>query len=77
MEFTENDLQERVNNTEENMCKVKQDLKEIYEYQTDPDFENDSLTHIKNKLTELEGRSSRNNIRIDGIAEEPGETWEG
>ena len=27
-------------------------------------------------MTELEDRSRRNNIRIDGIAEEAGETWE-
>ena len=37
---------------------------------------NDSLADIRNKLTELEDRSRRNNIQIDGIAEEPGETWE-
>ena len=53
MGFTQNDLEERVNNVEAKMCKVKEDLKEIYEYQIDPD-----------------------NIRIDGIADEPGETWE-
>ena len=76
MESTQNDLKERVNNVEENMCKVKEDLKEIYEYQIDPDYVNDSLTDIRNKLTELEERSRRNNIRIDGIAEEPVETWD-
>ena len=76
MESTQNDLEERVNNVEENMCKVKEDLKEIYKYQIDPDYVNDSLTDIRNKLTELEDRQRRNNIRIDGIAEEPGETWE-
>ena len=37
---------------------------------------NDSLTDMRNKLTELEDKSRRNNMRIDGIAEEPGETWE-
>ena len=58
------------------MCKVKEDLKEIYEYQIDPDYVDNSLTDIRNKLNELEDRSRRNNIRIDGIAEEPGETWE-
>ena len=58
------------------MCKVKEDLKEIYPYQVDPDHVNDSLADIRDKLTELEDRSRRNNIRIDGIAEEPGETWE-
>ena len=58
------------------MCKVKEDLKEIYEYQIDLDYVNDSLVDIRNKLTELEDRSRRNNIRINGIAEEPGETLE-
>ena len=75
-EFTQNNLVERVNNVEENMCKVKEDLKEIYEYQVDPDYVNDSLTDIRNKLTELEDRLRKNNTRIDGIAEEPEETWE-
>ena len=56
MESTQNDLEERVNNVEENMCKVKEDLKEIHKYQIDPDYVNDSLTDIKNKLTELEDR---------------------
>ena len=56
--------------------KVKEDLKEIDEYQTDPEYVNDSLTDIRNKLTELEDSSRRQNIRIDGKAEEPGETWE-
>ena len=76
MEFTQNDLEERVNNVEVNMCKVKEDLKEIYEYQTDPEYVNDSLTDIRNKSTELENKSRRNNIRIDRTAEEPGETQE-
>ena len=65
MEFTQNDLEERVNNVEENMCKVKKDLTEVYEYQIDPDYVNDSLADIRNKLTELEDKSRRNNIRID------------
>ena len=76
VEFTQNDGEERVNNVKENMCKVKEDLKEVYEYQVDLDYVNDSLMDIRNKLTELEDRSRRNNVRIDGIAEEPGETWE-
>ena len=28
------------------------------------------------KLIELENRSRRNNLQIDGIKEEPNETWE-
>ena len=30
MEFTQNDLEVRVNHVEENICKVKEDLEEIY-----------------------------------------------
>ena len=37
---------------------------------------NDSLSPIRNKLTDLESWSRSNNTQIDGIAEEPGETWE-
>ena len=37
---------------------------------------NDSLTDIRSNLTELEDMSRRNNVQIDGIAEEPGETLE-
>ena len=62
MEFTQNDLEERVNNVEENMYKVKKDLKEIYEYEIDLDYVNDSLTDIRKILTELEGRSRKSNI---------------
>ena len=81
MEFTQNDLEERVNNVEENMCKVKKTWKkftnQIIKLQIiGSDYVNDSLTDMRNKLTELEGKSRRNNMRIDGIAEEPGGTWE-
>ena len=72
MEFTQNDLEERVNNVEENMCKVKEDLKEIYDYEIDPDYVDDSLTDIRNKLTDLEDSLRMKNIQIHGIAEEPG-----
>ena len=55
LKLTQNDLEERVNDVEENMFKVKEDLTEIYEYQIDPDTVNDSLTGIRNTLTEPEG----------------------
>ena len=31
---------------------------------------------MKKKLIELEDRSRRNNLRVDGIKERPNETWE-
>ena len=58
------------------MCKVNEDLKEIYEYQTDSGYVNDGLTNIRNNLTELEDRSRSNNIKISRTAKEAGETWE-
>ena len=42
---------------------------EIYDYQIDPH-------EVEKKLTDLEDRSRRNNLRIDGVAEENGETWD-
>ena len=46
----------------ENMSKTKEELKEIYKYQIDPGYVNDSLMGIRSKLTEFESRSKRNNI---------------
>ena len=54
MKLTQTDLEERVANVVVNICKVKEDLKGIYEYQIDPDYLHNSLTDIRNKLTDLE-----------------------
>ena len=42
---------------------------DIYDYQVDPE-------HVTNKLIDLEDRSRRNNLRIDGMSESRNETWE-
>ena len=41
----------------------------MYDYQLDPAF-------IEDKLIDLEDRSKRNNLRVDGSKERPNETWE-
>ena len=41
----------------------------MYDYQIDLDYAND-------RLPELQDRSRRNNLRVDGVTEEKGETWE-
>ena len=41
----------------------------MYDYQLDQAF-------IEDKLIDLEDRSRRNNLRVDGIKERPNETWE-
>ena len=44
-------------------------MKELYEYQIDPEF-------VENKLVELEDRSRWCNLRIDGVKETSNERWE-
>ena len=36
----------------------------------------DSLSESQDKILEMENRSRRNKIRVDGLIEEKGETWE-
>ena len=45
-------------------------IRKIYEWQLD-------LEYVHNKLVDLEDRSRRNNLRIDGIKGKVGESWEG
>ena len=54
---------------EESLREVDTKVRDIYEYQVD-------LSYALEKLAELEDRSSRDNLCIDGINEEKGETWE-
>ena len=51
-------------------------MNEMFGYQIDPDYVNDSLSELKEKISEMEDRSCRNNIRVDGVTEEKGVTWE-
>ena len=51
-------------------------MHEIYDYQIDPNYVNDSLSELQEKISEMEERSCRSNIRLDGMTEEKGETWE-
>ena len=69
LEFTQGELHDGLENVQKDIKHVKSDLQEIEDDLLDPDF-------VVEKLTELEDRSRRNNIRIDGITENPNETWE-
>ena len=51
-------------------------MNEMFGYQIDPDYVNDSLSELEEKISEMEDRSCRNNIRVDGVTEEKGVTWE-
>ena len=69
IEHTENVLENKVARVEENLGHIDSHAHEMYDCQLDPDF-------IEGKLIDLEDRSRRNNLRVDGIKERPNETWE-
>ena len=68
LEFTENVIEKKVEKLETELDNLEDKVQDIWDYQINPDY-------IQHKLTELKDRSRRNNIRIDGIEEEEGETW--
>ena len=69
LEFTQEELHDSLANVKNDIKKVQTDQREIEDHLLDPTF-------VMEKLTELEDRSWRNNVRIDGIPETPNETWE-
>ena len=69
LEFTENVIEKKVQKLETELDDLDGKVQEIWDYQINPDY----IQHI---LVELEDRSRRNNLRIDCIEEEEGETWE-
>ena len=68
-EFTQAEVKEEITTIKDNLNQVKTEIKELGEDVLDPDY-------VTNKLIELEDRSRRNNIRIDGIEEQQYETWD-
>ena len=69
IEFTEEVLEEKVQNMQRKVSSLEEKVDEIYDYQIDPD-------EVEKKLTDLEDCCRRNNLRIDGVVEENGETWD-
>ena len=62
LEFTEDVLEEKVEKLEERCENMETELQEFYNNQIDPEY-------IYNKLVDLEDRSRRCNLRIDGVTE--------
>ena len=60
LDFTEDVLEKKVEKLEENIKGVDARVRDIYEYQVDPNL-------LLEKLAELEDRSRRNNLRMHGI----------
>ena len=58
-----------MSNAENKLADIEHRVEEIYDYQIDSDY-------VEEKLIVLEDRPRRNNLRVDGIVENSGETWE-
>ena len=69
LEFTHKKIDEELFQVKKEIKNLKTEVKAI---------EDDLLNadEVSANLVELEDRSLRNNLRIDGIKEEPNETWE-
>ena len=60
IEFTENQLEEKVDKAPNKLADIEHGTEEIYYYQIGPGY-------VKEKIIDLEDSSSRNNLRVDGI----------
>ena len=63
LEFTENVIEKKVEKLKTELDDLQGKVQKIWDYEINPDY-------IQHKLVELEDRSRRNNLRIDGIEEE-------
>ena len=69
IEFTEEVLEEKVQNMQRKFRSLEEKVEERDDYQIDPD-------EVEIKLTDLEHRSRRNKLRKDEVAEKNGENWD-
>ena len=76
IEITQNDLGKKVADVEKKISTFEIKMDEMYDHQIEPHYVNDSLLELQDKISKMEDRSRRNNIRVDGVTEEKGETWE-
>ena len=60
LEFTENVIEKKVEKLETELYDFEGKVQEIWDHQINPDY-------VQYKLVELEDRSQRSNLRIDGI----------
>ena len=72
LDHTETVLEEKVAKAEKKVRKLQEQINKLWDYQVDPE----RLEFTERKIVELEDRSRRNNLRIDGITEKENETWD-
>ena len=68
IEYTQSQLDEELGNVKKDITRLENNIKSIKKDLLDPD-------DVSVKLVELEDRSRRNYVRIDGLRETPNETW--
>ena len=69
LEFTQGKLDEEIAIVKNDISKIKSDMQVLEDDLLDPN-------EVSKKLTELKDRSRRNNLRFDGLTEDPNETWD-
>ena len=69
LEFTQEQMKEEINKIKKDLKDLDKNINEVQQDLLDPKY-------VSSKLIELEDRSRRNNLRIDGIDEKPNETWD-
>ena len=69
LEFTQGQLNDGIAIVKNDISQIKADMREMEHDLLDP-------YDVSNKLVEMEDRSRRNNLRFDGLVENPKETWE-
>ena len=62
IEFTQNDLVENVSDVEKKISTFEIKMNEMYDYQIDPNYVNDSLSELQHKILEMKYRSPGNSI---------------
>ena len=69
LEFTQDQLNEKISNLKKEIEKLDWNIKSIEKDLLDPE-------EVSSELIELKDRSCRNKPRIDGMQETPNETWD-
>ena len=72
LEHTETVLEEKVAKAEKKVEKLQAQINELWDCQVDPE----RIEFTQRKKVELEDRSRRNSLRIDGITEKENKTWD-
>ena len=69
LEFTQGKLDEEIAIVKNDISKIKSDMQVLEDDLLDPN-------KVSKKLIELEDRFQRNNLRFDGLTEDPNKTWD-